>query len=279
MIHEAWSGSPAQPSSPAERPMASHCSRRGINRLAAYSRERGLQAQVPNWGSCEPAAQPYMQFAFGCSWCPDQGLEVAPQRFPTDAADLHNRRRPGELHQSGRPRPGRTAGTGGIGSVAWVRRRDTLTALADRFVQHKYPARSARWPPASTAPRPRWAPWPTVTISVTKCSAAPGVTGPSPSRPSPRSSSSSCGPTPSTTSTAARNYCSRRPETSEPQERSRDRPVLGSRRQPPLPGTFADYETSPREYELAVAQTLLRVHTRVTDLYNPAARDAQEVTR
>ncbi|WHT23726.1 family 2B encapsulin nanocompartment shell protein [Crossiella sp. CA-258035] len=35
-----------------------------------------------------------------------------------------------------------------------------------------------------------------------------------------------------------------------------------------LPGTFVDYELSPREYELAVAQTVLRVHTRVTDLYN-----------
>ncbi|GLZ02225.1 family 2B encapsulin nanocompartment shell protein [Actinoplanes sp. NBRC 103695] len=35
-----------------------------------------------------------------------------------------------------------------------------------------------------------------------------------------------------------------------------------------LPGTFVDYETSPREYELSVAQTVLRVHTRVADLYN-----------
>ncbi|MBP2476562.1 CRP-like cAMP-binding protein [Crossiella equi] len=35
-----------------------------------------------------------------------------------------------------------------------------------------------------------------------------------------------------------------------------------------LPGTFVDYELSPREYELAVAQTILRVHTRVTDLFN-----------
>jgi CRP-like cAMP-binding protein len=35
-----------------------------------------------------------------------------------------------------------------------------------------------------------------------------------------------------------------------------------------LPGTFADYELSPREYELNVAQTVLRVHSRVADLYN-----------
>ena len=38
--------------------------------------------------------------------------------------------------------------------------------------------------------------------------------------------------------------------------------------EPVLPGTFVAYETSPREYELSVAQTVLRVHTRVADLYN-----------
>ncbi|GLZ78573.1 Crp/Fnr family transcriptional regulator [Actinorhabdospora filicis] len=35
-----------------------------------------------------------------------------------------------------------------------------------------------------------------------------------------------------------------------------------------LPGTFVDYELEPREYELSVAQTVLRVHSRVADLYN-----------
>ena len=35
-----------------------------------------------------------------------------------------------------------------------------------------------------------------------------------------------------------------------------------------LPGTFVDYDLNPREYELSVAQTILRVHTRVSDLYN-----------
>jgi hypothetical protein len=38
--------------------------------------------------------------------------------------------------------------------------------------------------------------------------------------------------------------------------------------EPDLDGTFADYDVNPREYELAVAQTVLRVHTRVADLYN-----------
>ena len=38
--------------------------------------------------------------------------------------------------------------------------------------------------------------------------------------------------------------------------------------EPVLPGTFVDYQLSPREYELSVAQTILRVHSRVSDLYN-----------
>ncbi|HEX2187032.1 MAG TPA: family 2B encapsulin nanocompartment shell protein [Chloroflexota bacterium] len=38
--------------------------------------------------------------------------------------------------------------------------------------------------------------------------------------------------------------------------------------EPVLPGTYVDYELRPREYELSVAQTVLRVHTRVADLYN-----------
>ncbi|GLY46495.1 family 2B encapsulin nanocompartment shell protein [Lentzea sp. NBRC 102530] len=38
--------------------------------------------------------------------------------------------------------------------------------------------------------------------------------------------------------------------------------------EPALPGTFVDYELRPREYELSVAQTILRVHTRVADLYS-----------
>ncbi|MEU5211177.1 family 2B encapsulin nanocompartment shell protein [Streptomyces sp. NPDC020742] len=38
--------------------------------------------------------------------------------------------------------------------------------------------------------------------------------------------------------------------------------------EPVLPGTFADYDLAPREYELSVAQTVLKVHSRVADLYN-----------
>ncbi|MFG2503857.1 family 2B encapsulin nanocompartment shell protein [Streptomyces sp. NPDC048441] len=38
--------------------------------------------------------------------------------------------------------------------------------------------------------------------------------------------------------------------------------------EPDLPGTFVDFEDAPREYPMTLAQTVLRVHTRVADLYN-----------
>ena len=46
-----------------------------------------------------------------------------------------------------------------------------------------------------------------------------------------------------------------------------------------LPGTYVDYELSPREYELSVAQTVLRVNTRVTDLYNLPHNQFQQQLR
>ncbi|MEW2250575.1 family 2B encapsulin nanocompartment shell protein [Streptomyces sp. NPDC006975] len=46
-----------------------------------------------------------------------------------------------------------------------------------------------------------------------------------------------------------------------------------------LPGTFVDYELRPREYELSVAQTVLRVHTRVADLYNGPMDQTEEQLR
>jgi hypothetical protein len=38
--------------------------------------------------------------------------------------------------------------------------------------------------------------------------------------------------------------------------------------EPKLPTTFVDYEEEPREYHLSTIQTVLRTHTRVTDLYS-----------
>ncbi|HUQ55259.1 family 2B encapsulin nanocompartment shell protein, partial [Lentzea sp.] len=49
--------------------------------------------------------------------------------------------------------------------------------------------------------------------------------------------------------------------------------------EPVLPGTFVDYELTPREYELSVAQTVLRVHSRVADLYNHPMNQTEEQLR
>lgn len=38
--------------------------------------------------------------------------------------------------------------------------------------------------------------------------------------------------------------------------------------EPELPTTFVDYELNPREYHLSTIQTVVRTHTRVTDLYS-----------
>ncbi|NGN69898.1 cyclic nucleotide-binding domain-containing protein, partial [Streptomyces sp. A7024] len=46
-----------------------------------------------------------------------------------------------------------------------------------------------------------------------------------------------------------------------------------------LAGTFVDYELTPREYELSVAQTVLRVHSRVADLYNDPMNQTEEQLR
>lgn len=46
--------------------------------------------------------------------------------------------------------------------------------------------------------------------------------------------------------------------------------------EPDLPTTFADYELAPREYELSVAQTVLKVHSRVADLYNKPMNQTEE---
>lgn len=49
--------------------------------------------------------------------------------------------------------------------------------------------------------------------------------------------------------------------------------------EPELTSTFVDYELTPREYQLSVAQTVLRVHTRVSDLYNNPMNQFKEQLR
>ncbi|WP_346055062.1 family 2B encapsulin nanocompartment shell protein [Amycolatopsis dongchuanensis] len=55
--------------------------------------------------------------------------------------------------------------------------------------------------------------------------------------------------------------------------------AAGHEGEPDLPGTFVDYELSPREYELSVAQTVLRVHSRVADLYNKPMNQVEQQLR
>ncbi|GGX07839.1 family 2B encapsulin nanocompartment shell protein [Streptomyces noursei] len=50
----------------------------------------------------------------------------------------------------------------------------------------------------------------------------------------------------------------------------------GHHGEPALPSTFVDYDRSPREYELSVAQTVLRTHTRVGDLYSDPMNQVEE---
>lgn len=53
----------------------------------------------------------------------------------------------------------------------------------------------------------------------------------------------------------------------------------GHEGEPLLPETFVDYEELPREYPLKVVQTIMRLHTRVSDLYNEPIDQLQEQLR
>ncbi|WP_411114388.1 family 2B encapsulin nanocompartment shell protein [Streptomyces sp. 029-5] len=46
-----------------------------------------------------------------------------------------------------------------------------------------------------------------------------------------------------------------------------------------VPHTFVDYDAAPREYELSVAQTVLKVHSRVADLYNQPMNQTEQQLR
>src|SRR5258707_853128 len=55
--------------------------------------------------------------------------------------------------------------------------------------------------------------------------------------------------------------------------------AAGHEGEPDLPGTFVNYDAAPREYLLSVAQTILRVHTRVADLYNEPMNQVEQQLR
>jgi CRP-like cAMP-binding protein len=46
-----------------------------------------------------------------------------------------------------------------------------------------------------------------------------------------------------------------------------------------IPNSYVDYESEPQEYELSVVQSILRVHTRVTDIYNEPINQLREQLR
>ncbi|MBW2967097.1 cyclic nucleotide-binding domain-containing protein [Candidatus Woesearchaeota archaeon] len=49
--------------------------------------------------------------------------------------------------------------------------------------------------------------------------------------------------------------------------------------EPVLPETYVEYEAKPREYPLSVASTIVKVHTRVRDLYNNPINQLQQQLR
>ncbi|MFE6175463.1 family 2B encapsulin nanocompartment shell protein [Streptomyces sp. NPDC056464] len=49
--------------------------------------------------------------------------------------------------------------------------------------------------------------------------------------------------------------------------------------EPTIDGGFVDYELTPREYELSLTQTVLRVHTRVADLFNNPMNQTEQQLR
>jgi CRP-like cAMP-binding protein len=73
-----------------------------------------------------------------------------------------------------------------------------------------------------------------------------------------------------------------RTQLEQPQNRKGEAAIdiaSGHAGEPQLQGTYVDYETVPREYELQVAQTVLRVHTRVADLYNEPMNQTEQQLR
>lgn len=55
--------------------------------------------------------------------------------------------------------------------------------------------------------------------------------------------------------------------------------AAGHKGEPEIPGTFVNYDPDPPEYELHVAQTILRVHTRVADLFNDPMNQTEQQLR
>ena len=69
---------------------------------------------------------------------------------------------------------------------------------------------------------------------------------------------------------------------SKPQDRHNQAEIImsaGHRPETELPRTFVNYDLKPREYELSVAETILRVNTRVADIYNEPMNQTEQQLR
>jgi CRP-like cAMP-binding protein len=55
--------------------------------------------------------------------------------------------------------------------------------------------------------------------------------------------------------------------------------AAGHTGEPVLPGAFVDYDLAPREYELGVIQTVLKLHNRVSDVYNVPHQQLEQQLR
>ncbi|MDF5706783.1 MAG: family 2B encapsulin nanocompartment shell protein [Nostoc sp. S4] len=69
---------------------------------------------------------------------------------------------------------------------------------------------------------------------------------------------------------------------SKPQDKHNQAEIVLSAGHSPeteLPRTFANYDLNPREYELSVAETILRVNTRVADIYNEPMNQTEQQLR
>ncbi len=71
----------------------------------------------------------------------------------------------------------------------------------------------------------------------------------------------------------------RRRETANEYGEQRLAILSGHQGEPVLPEMFVDYETQPREYSLSAVQAVLRVHTRISDLYNDPHDQLREQLR
>ena len=69
---------------------------------------------------------------------------------------------------------------------------------------------------------------------------------------------------------------------SKPQDKNNQAEIVmsaGHSQETELPRTFVNYDLNPREYELSVAETILRVNARVADIYNEPMNQTEQQLR